>query len=158
MAAKRSFFLLTASRDHLTRGVELGFIQQRHAKRIEKIKQGDCVVLYAGKETLGDKKPCQKILGWALAVDDEYETLDPKAMAQSIGAEASSCSPTDLFYRKKMEMHAFAEPLDIRPLLQGLSFVKNPSSWGFYFMSGFREIPKGDFELIRNSALPPSAS
>ena len=37
----------------------------------------------------------------------------------------------------------------IRPMLDGLGFIKNKTRWGFYLMSGFRQIEKADFERIR---------
>src|SRR3989338_4849747 len=135
---KRSYFLLTASKDHLMKGIEHGFVQQKRPHRIEKIKQGDCVVFYASKENFGDKKGYQKILGWACALDDDYEEMDPKTMAASLREEDQfGCSSGTTFYRKKMEMHPASSPIDLRPLLPRLHFVKNKKSWSFYFMSGF---------------------
>lgn len=40
---------------------------------------------------------------------------------------------------------------DIRPLLEHLSFINNKKKWGFYLISGFREISKEDFEVIEHT-------
>lgn len=41
----------------------------------------------------------------------------------------------------------------IRPLINDLSFIKNKQSWGFMFRFGMFEIPKTDFELIKNAMI-----
>ncbi|MBA4139479.1 MAG: EVE domain-containing protein, partial [Segetibacter sp.] len=40
---------------------------------------------------------------------------------------------------------------DIRPLIEHLDFIKNKKRWGFYLISGFREISKDDFEVIMHA-------
>lgn len=40
------------------------------------------------------------------------------------------------------------KPVDIRPLINKLSFIKNPVVWGVYFQQSPREISKDDFEKI----------
>ncbi|WP_419802824.1 hypothetical protein [Mucilaginibacter sp.] len=40
---------------------------------------------------------------------------------------------------------------EIRPLLGQLSFIKNKKKWGFYLISGFWELSKEDFEVIKSA-------
>ena len=40
------------------------------------------------------------------------------------------------------------EEKEIRTLIPKLSFVTNKTRWGFYFMSGFKEISQSDFDKI----------
>lgn len=40
------------------------------------------------------------------------------------------------------------KPVDIRPLIDKLSFIKNPVIWGAYFQQSPREISKEDFKKI----------
>ena len=128
------YFLLTASKDHLDLGKQGSFIQQKHPNRIEKIKAGDYVVLYAGKARFGTKEPYQKIVSVCQAIDGEYENLPRK-------------DGSGLCYRRQVRYLPFEEK-DIRDLIPKLSFIKNKSRWGFYFMSGFTQIDILDFEEI----------
>lgn len=50
-------------------------------------------------------------------------------------------------YRRNVEFLVIKEA-DIRPLISELSFIKDPTHWGFPFMRGLFEIPKEDFEKI----------
>jgi hypothetical protein len=133
---KPNFFVLTASKDHLDIGKENGFIQQKQPHRIEKLRKGDSVVLYAGKAVYGSKEPYQKFIAVCQAIDGEYEKLPRK-------------DGGGYFYRKKVNFLPFEEK-EIRDLVQRLAFIKNKSHWGFYFMSGFTKIDEADFmEIMR---------
>jgi hypothetical protein len=134
--SKQNFFVLTASKDHIDIGKENGYIQQKHPHRIEKLRQGDYVVLYAGKAIYGSKEPYQRLVAVCQAIDGEYEKLPRK--------DGKGC-----FYRKKVNFLPFEEK-EIRDLVPRLSFVKNKSHWGFYFMSGFIKIDEADFMEIMN--------
>jgi predicted RNA-binding protein len=127
-------FLLTASKDHLDIGKQSLFIQQKHPHRIEKIRSGDYVVLYAGKARHGEKQAYQKIVSVCQATDDKYDRL-PRS------------DGSGFFYRKKVCYLPFDE-IDIRSLIPNLSFIKNKARWGFYFMSGFSEIGMDDLQKI----------
>ncbi len=39
----------------------------------------------------------------------------------------------------------------IRPLIDGLSFIKDKQRWGYVFRLGLFEIPHRDFELIKRA-------
>jgi predicted RNA-binding protein len=93
--------------------------------------------------------PYQKFVALCECVDDEYEELEK-------AKDDHSCKPStpvskgekDLyFYRKKVHYLKFNE-VEVRPLINDLSFIKNKSKWGFPFMSGFMEINQNDFDII----------
>jgi predicted RNA-binding protein len=48
-----------------------------------------------------------------------------------------------------VDFKEIAKEVDIVPLIPQLAFIKNKERWGFMFRTGFFEIPKEDFELIR---------
>ncbi|KAI9005027.1 hypothetical protein DFJ74DRAFT_712910 [Hyaloraphidium curvatum] len=123
------YYLLTASHDHILAGIAGGFIQQRNPGRIEKLRAGDRVVLYAAKKEYGGAK----------ALDKAAVLGGPACAGHGKGGH---------FFRKKV---AFAEgwkEADIKGLVPRLGFVKNKQRWGFAFMSGWREIPEEDFRTI----------
>lgn len=53
-------------------------------------------------------------------------------------------------YRRDVKYNKNREA-DIRPLVEELSFIKNKKRWGFYLISGFREISKDDFNVIKHA-------
>lgn len=146
-APSRRYFLLTASKDHIETGIKHGFIQQKRPHRIEKIKKNDLIVCYASKTTYLSNSPCRKIVAVCRAVEDEFETLTGSQMSKSIGSEETACS-SNTYFRRRVEFLPMKEDIDIAPLIPKLSFIHNKKSWGFYFMSGFRELSKADFDAI----------
>lgn len=148
-------FLITASRDHLERGIANGFIQQKRPNRIENIKKGDKIVLYASKikyESQSKLNKCNQIVGIGTATNDDFLLMDATQMAESLSIPTTNISKDKIFYRKTdIEYDQDFKPKDIKDLIPELSFVKNKTKWGFYFMSGFREIPLQDFHKIKEA-------
>ena len=73
-------------------------------------------------------------------------------VAQTSSADSTACPglPLKLFpYRISLEkIRVFPRPIDCRPLIADLTFIKNKKSWGLAFMGTPRLIPKGDFGRI----------
>ncbi len=131
------YFLICASRDHVLKGVEGGFAQAGHGRKdlISKLSKGDRIVFYSSKDKFENGKPLQKFTALGKVIDeDPYQ-------ANATG----DFKP----YRRNVEFKNVAET-DIRPLLEELTFIKNKKKWGFYLISGFREISKEDFNVINN--------
>ncbi len=132
------YFLIGASKDHVLKGVEGGFVQAGHGRKdyISKPSKGDWIVFYSSKNKFEDSKPLQKFTAIGQVVDEEpYQ---------------SNTSGDFKPYRKNVEFKKSHEA-EIRPLLDQLSFIKNKKKWGFYLISGFREISKEDFTLIKKA-------
>lgn len=146
-----SYYIITASKDHIETGVANKFIQQKHPNRIEKLKKGDYVIMYASKESYGKAKSYQKFIAIAKCLDDKYEKLK-KAKNEN------SCKPNtpiskgdnDLYFFRKIVKFIKFKEVEIKPLIKNLSFIKNKESWGMSFMSGFKEISEEDFKFIKS--------
>lgn len=143
----RRYFLLTGSKDHMETWIKHGFIQQKHPHRIERIKEGDYVVCYASKVDFSSNRPYRKIIGVCRAVDDGHETLSGAAMKKSAEAEGTAYC-YDSCFRRRVEFLPLKGHIDIAPIIPKLSFVRNKKSWGLYFISGFREVDKADFDTL----------
>lgn len=132
------YFLICASRDHVLKGVEDGFAQAGHGRKdfISKPSKGDWVVFYSSKDKFENGNLLQKFTAIGQVVD--AEPYQPDASA--------SFKP----YRRNVEFKK-VEETEIRPLLEHLTFIKNKKKWGFYLISGFREISKEDFNVIKNA-------
>ncbi len=132
------YFLIVASKDHILNGVKGGFAQACHGKRdpMSKPQKGDWIVYYSSKELFESNKPFQKFTAIGQIIDDMSE--------QHVTSE--NFKP----YRRKVDFKK-SRDTEIRPLLEKLSFIKNKDKWGFYLMSGFLEISKHDFEIIKTA-------
>ncbi len=132
------YFLICASQDHVLKGVEGGFAQAGHGRKdyMSKPSKGDWILFYSSKDNFENGKPLQKFTALGQVVDEEpYQ---------------STVSENFKPYRRNVEFEN-VEEADIRPLLDHLSFIKNKKKWGFYLISGFREISKDDFEVIKSA-------
>ena len=130
------YFLICATKDHVLKGVEGGFAQAGHGRKnfISNLSKGDWIVYYSSKDKFEDGKPLQKFTAIGQIVDDEpYQSKTH-----------SNFKP----YRRNARYKKSNEA-DIHPLIEELSFIKNKKRWGFYLISGFREISKEDFRVIK---------
>ncbi len=132
------YFLICASKDHVVKGVEGGFAQAGHGRKdfMSKPSKGDWVVYYSSKDEFENGKPLQKFTAIGQVVDDEPYQPNTRADFKPFRR--------DVRYKDSQEV-------DIRPLLDDLGFIKNKKRWGFYLISGFREIPKNDFDVIKQA-------
>lgn len=122
----------------MLKGVKGGFAQAGHGRKefISKLSKDDWVVFYSSKDTFENGKPLQKFTALGQVVDEEpYQPRD-----------GTDFTP----YRRNVKFMQVKEA-EIRPLLESLSFVRNKKKWGFYLISGFREISEDDFNVIKNA-------
>lgn len=138
MATTTKYFIICASRDHVLKAVKGGFAQAGHGNKtfISKPGKGDWVAFYSSKDKIENGKPLQKFTAIGQVADEEpYQH-----------SGSGNFKP----YRRNVEFEKVAET-EIRPLLERLSFIKYKKKWGFYFVSGFREISEEDFDVIKNA-------
>ncbi|MDQ6762684.1 MAG: EVE domain-containing protein [Bacteroidota bacterium] len=132
------YFLICASKDHVLKGVKGGFAQAGHGRKdyISKLAKGDWLVFYSSKDKLEDGKPLQKFTALGQVTDEQPYHVNASANFKP--------------YRRHVDFKKSNEA-SIRPLLEQLSFIKNKKKWGFYLISGFREISKEDFTIIKKA-------
>jgi len=72
-----------------------------------------------------------------------------------VGAETYQFEmlPGFIPFRRDIQFITEAKPVDIRPLLQELSFIKDKSKWGYSFRYGHLEMTEADFNLIAEQML-----
>ena len=132
------YFLICATKDHVLKGVNAGFAQAGHGRKdyISKPSKGDWIVYYSSRDKLENGKLLQKFTAIGKITDDEAYQPDTRTNSKS--------------YRRNVQYNK-SNDADIRPLIEKLSFIKNKKRWGFYLISGFKEIVKEDFTLIKHS-------
>lgn len=119
-------------------GVKGGFAQAGHGRKdlMSKLSKGDWLVYYSSKEQFENGKPLQKFTAIGQILDDEpYRVND---------------DPNFKPYRRQVKYKGSNEA-GILQLIADLGFIKKKKSWGFYLISGFREISKEDFTTIKHA-------
>ena len=134
------YWIIVASKDHLQRGLEGGFIQANHGKAapLKRMHPGDWVLFYSPK--LEYEKP------------EKYQHFT--AIAQIIDDRIYQHDMGDGFvpFRRNVRFLP-AQDVPIRPLIDSLTFIQDKSHWGAPFRFGTLQIPKEDFKLIAREML-----
>jgi hypothetical protein len=135
------YWVVVASKDHASRGVQGGFIQANHGKEgpLKRIRPHDWVVVYSPKETFEGDTKLQAFTAIGQAVDDTVYAV----------SMTSDFHP----FRRNVRFYP-CHDAPIVPLLDDLQFITNKKSWGFPFRFGFFEIKEEDFTRIRTTLLP----
>lgn len=113
------YFLICASRNHVHKGVKVGFSQAGHGRKdlISKSSKGDWILFYSAKDKFENGKPLQKFTAVGQVMDEE--PYQPNT--------TGNFRP----YKRDVEFKNSQE-VEIRPLLESLSFIKNKKKWGFF--------------------------
>ena len=134
------YWVITASKDHVKNGIVQGIAQTCHGKAapLKRIKKGDFVIYYSGKQTLGEPEKCQEFTALGKVLDDEiYQTRVSEGFCPSRrDIEFLQCKDTSIL-----------------PLINDLQFIQNKKRWGYPFRFGLLEINKHDFEIISSQML-----
>jgi predicted RNA-binding protein len=139
------FWIGVASQEHVKLGVAGNFCQLCHGKAqsLKRMSVGDWMIYYSSKEKFGEATACQRFTAIGQVVGE-----DVYAREMISGETTSGFAPyrRDIHFRKSTEV-------DIRPLIERLSFIKNKNRWGYAFRFGHLEIPQADFALIASRML-----
>lgn len=130
-----TYWINTVSRDHVRRGVEGGFTQANHGKpwMLRKMARGDWIVFYSPKTDYPDGRPLQAFTAIGRVVDDEpYQAeMSPDFRPWRRAVSFLDCTETP-----------------IRPLIERLHFIEDPSRWGARFRFGVFTVDDHDFDLL----------
>ncbi len=131
----RRYWIGVASREHVRFGVEGGFAQFNHGKQgpARRLKAGDGLIYYSGKEVYGEATPCQRFTALGTVVNEAPVQVN----------QAPGFSP----WRRRVAWEK-AQEADIHPLIESLSFIGNKTRWAAPFRFGFLEITETDFRFI----------
>ena len=134
------YYIIVASKDHVTKGKENGFAQAGHGKKtqLDKLKKNDWIIYYSSKDKYEDGKAYQKFTAIGQVIDNEPYQVSVN----------SDFEP----WRRNIEFNS-SNDLEIRPLISELGFISNKKKWGLHLMGGFVEIGKADFEKIATEML-----
>lgn len=140
MERETKYWIIVASKDHVSTGVAEGIAQACHGKSspLKRMGKGDFVIYYSGKQTMGKPDKCQEFTALGKVIDDEV---------YHVQVSEDFCPS-----RRSIEFLK-CEATSILPLINDLEFIQNKKSWGYPFRFGFFEIKQHDFDLISSLML-----
>jgi hypothetical protein len=137
------FWIGSAARDHVLRGVAGGFCQLSHGRPqpLGRMHCGDWIAYYSGRESPANNAPCQRFT----------------ALAKITGLEVYQVTVSAGFrpHRRDAKYYRTSE-VDIRPLVPELSFITNKRYWGLPFRRGVFRVEEPDFRKVAEAMLPRS--
>jgi len=133
-------WIIVASKDHLKRGLEGGFIQANHGKAapLKRMQPGDRVIFYSPKLEYEKPEKYQQFTAIAQIADDRIYQHD---MGDGF-----------IPFRRNVRFLPTRD-VPIRPLIDALTFIKDKTHWGAPFRFGTLQIPEEDFKLIAREML-----
>ena len=129
------YWIGVASYEHVRLGVEGGFAQLNHGKAapLRRMAAGDWLIYYSPREQREGSEPVQAFT----------------AIGQLAGDEVSDVAMSENFTASRRAVNWLpTHPAPIKPLLESLTFIRNPQRWGMTFRSGHLEISEADFQRI----------
>lgn len=134
------YYIAVASKDHIERGVEGGFMQANHGKAasLKRLRTGDGIIFYSPKRYFEKDEKCQCFTAIGEVKDEEIYQ----------GIMAAGFQP----FRRNVDFYKCKE-VSIIPLIDGLDFIIDKKRWGFSFRFGFLEIPEKDFQFIKSKMI-----
>jgi len=123
-------------------------IGEKFRKTIQKIKPGDKLVFYLVQTKKGDEIIPSRIVGIFEAVSETYK--ESNRIFKSKSKSGDIIYP----YRVKIKpIKIFSKPIEFKPLIPKLKFIKIKDKWTGYVRLPMREIPEEDFQFIAGLSL-----
>lgn len=131
----RRFWIGVASRSHIAIGVAGSFAQANHGKQapLRRMRGGDGIALYSPKTDYPD--------------GDALQAFTAVGVVRSGEVYQADMGGGFLPFRTDVDWVP-CEEAPIRPLLGGLSFIRDAAHWAAAFRFGHLEVPEADFRLI----------
>lgn len=130
------FWVNTAIKNHIERGLAGGYTQANHgaAFGLKKLQLGDWIVHYAPKVAMDSTEPYQRFMAIGQVADDELYQVE--------------ITPEFHPYRRNITFKKEAQEVEIKPMLGELEFITDPKHWGLPFKKGLFEVSEADFAKI----------
>lgn len=136
----KKYWIAVISKDHISKGIEGGFIQVNHGKRapLTKAHSGDGILVYSSKATVGGPSDCQSFTAIGFFVGEELFSVQMTA---------------DFMAHRRRVQYLPCREIKLRPIIDLLEFIPNKKHWGYPFRFGFLEIGEKDFTTIQQLML-----
>lgn len=134
-------WIITASRDHVLRAVEGGFIQAGHGRPhpVRAMTPGDRVICYSPRteHPHGERLQAFTAIGHVLDGEPTQAEVSPEFRPWRRPVSFEDCHETP-----------------IRPLIDRLDFIVDKTRWGYRFRFGGFRIDDHDVDVIRAAMVP----
>jgi len=120
-------------------------VPERHKNTIAKVKPGDKLVIYLKQEKINNEIKEPRIVAVYEVVSEPFK--DSTRIFSSKGMRSSG----EIFpWRVKIKpIRIFDKPIEFKPLISKLKFIKNKKKWSGHLMGkAMRKILEDDFKLI----------
>jgi predicted RNA-binding protein len=143
MTATRWLCISTRANDEVTRKRQIWGVAKRFVNTIGRVKKGDTLLMYTMQENVDREIIPSAITGIYEAVSDVFEDesplfVTPKALGNELFPLRIKVKPVKIF----------SQPLQFKPLVSEMSFIKNKVMWSGSIMTAMRVIPEADYETI----------
>ncbi|WP_202320208.1 EVE domain-containing protein [Archaeoglobus neptunius] len=119
-------------------------VPERHKNTIAKVKPGDKLLIYIKQEKVGDEIKPSRIVAVYEAASEVFR--DSSRIFKAPRGMGSETFPLRI---KLKPIEIFPTPVEFKPLIPKLKFIKNKQKWSGHLMGkAMREIPEDDYNLI----------
>ena len=117
-------------------------IPKRNKNLYDRVQPGDIFLMYVRQEHTGDTILPSAISG-AYQIEGKFEDW------KEIFSVPSHMGNEKFPYRFKIKrLSIYNPPIEFKPLIESLSFIKNKKMWSGHLRIAMREIPMIDYETI----------
>jgi len=140
---QRWLCISTRSNDEVTRTQNIWGVATRYAGIVARIKKGDTLLMYTMQEIVERVVIPSSITSIYEASSEVYEDksplfVTPKALGNEVFPLRIKLKPVKVF----------AEPIQFKPLVPEMSFIKNKVMWSGSIRTAMRVIPEEDYQRI----------
>jgi hypothetical protein len=132
---ERRYWIGVVSQDHVVRAIAGGYAQVNHGKAgpLERMRAGDGFAYYSPRTSHPDGAPLQAFTALGRVRSGDIHQAD----------EGEGFRP----FRIDVDFLA-AAPAPVKPLIDGLTFIRSKTHWGGAFRYGVVRVPEHDFAAI----------
>lgn len=136
-SSTRSFYLISASRDHVLSARDQAIVQANHGVKgpMQRLRPGDGIAFYSARHQLRGKEPCQRFTAMArVGEGDMYQ---------------QRMSDTWKPWRRPAVFEEGFREIDVKQVLSRLQCLGNGrQGWGVYLRRGFIKMSAYDWEVL----------
>ena len=131
----RNYWIGVVAKNHVALGVAGGFTQVNHGKAgpLERMRAGDGFAFYSPRIAHPDGPPLQAFTAIGRIRDGRVYQADAGGDFRPFRLDVDYLPATDA---------------PVKPLIDGLSFIRSKTHWGAAFRFGFLRVPEEDFARI----------
>lgn len=118
-------------------------VAKRYNNTIARVEKGDTLLIYAMQTKVGDDLLPSVITAEYLVMSDVYE--DDSRIFQTPPFLGNESFPLRL---KLKPQKIFKPPIEFKPLIPKLGFIKNKRMWTGHIRGAMRVIPEEDYQKI----------